>query len=283
MIGLVGSVSVYDAQGYIASKVDYAYDQGGEFLKHQGEPVQHDAAGYGAAFVTARGLLTSVRRWDVTALHDITKSAESRVGYNTTGSPIFGRDPEGHESKTAYADRFSDRGGTNTLAYPTVATDAGGYSSKAEYSFHTGQVTRAEDPKGAQQTFTYDEASRPVRSERSGRDTTTKQVVNGGYVRWVYSETLDAVQMWTRMDVDKPEACSITITDGAGRQRATASDFPNSRGGIEQGLRVMTSPGGAGSSRTRPRSTAPGRRRATTRPAGTTPRNSSTGRAAPCA
>jgi YD repeat-containing protein len=75
----------------------------------------------------------------VTALHDITKSVETRAGYNTTGSVIFGRDPDG-------------------------------FSSKVEYSFHTGLVARAEDPRKAQQTFTYDAAGRPVRVEVSGRD-----------------------------------------------------------------------------------------------------------------
>ena len=231
VIGLVSSTSIYDEAGYVASKVDYTYDQGGQFLEHQGEPVQHDGANYGVGFVIGRGLLTSVRRWDVTALHDITKSVESRVGYNTTGSAIFNRDPLGHLSSVSYADRFSDAGSTNTLAYPTIQTDPDNYSSKIEYSFDTGQVTRAEDPKGAQQTFTYDAAGRTVRVERSGKDATTNQAVSGGYTRWVYSDSIDAVQTWTQVDAGKPEVCSISVVDGAGRTRATASDFPGSNGG----------------------------------------------------
>ena len=54
VIGLTSSTSVYDDLGHVASKVDYTYDQGGEFLQHQGEPVQHDAmddAPVGGAYV----------------------------------------------------------------------------------------------------------------------------------------------------------------------------------------------------------------------------------------
>jgi YD repeat-containing protein len=231
VIGLVSSTSVYDKGGFVAAKVDYTYDQGGEFLQHQGTPAQHDAAAYGPAFVAGRGLLTSTRRWDVTALHDAAKSVESRVGYNTTGSPIFSRDPSGHQTRTSYADRFTDRAGTNTLAYPTTVTDPAGFSSKVEYRFDTGLVSRAEDPKGAQQTFTYDAAGRTLRADVKGWDPASNQATSGGYVRWVYSDAMDAVQSWTQVDAGKPESCSISVLDGAGRVRAAASDFPNSVGG----------------------------------------------------
>ena len=231
LLGLVSSTSVYDETGHVAAKVDYTYDQGGEFLQHQGEPVQHDGANYGPTFVIGRGLVTSVRRWDVTALHDATKSVESRAGYNTTGSPVFSRDPLGHQSTVSYADKFSDKAGTNTLAYPTLATNPDGYSSKVEYNFHTGLVSRTEDPKGAQQTFTYDATGRTLRVETSGRGATANQVISGGYTRWVYSEAMDAVQSLAQVDAGMPEVCSISILDGAGRVRASASDLPNSTGG----------------------------------------------------
>lgn len=230
VIGLVSSKSLYDELGRVASKVDYTYDQGGQFLQHQGEPVQHDAANYGAGFVSGRGLMTSVRRWDVTALHDVTKSVESRVGYNTTGSAVFSRDPMGHQSSVAYADRFTDASGTNTLAYATSATDAGSFSSKVEYSYYTGQVMRKEDPKGAQQTFTYDAAGRAVRVEASGKGA-NGAVISGGYTRWVYSDSMDAVQSWTQVDAGKAESCAISVMDGAGRARASATDLPGSAGG----------------------------------------------------
>jgi len=232
VIGLVSSESVYDEHGDVASKISYTYDQGGEFLQGQGEPVQHDAARYGVTFVMGRGLVTSVRRWDVTALQDQTKSVESRVGYNTTGSPVFSRDPLGHQSTISYADRFTDKTGTNTLAYPTLITDADGFSSKVEYGFDTGLVSRGEDPKGAQQTFTYDAAGRTLRVERSGKDA-NNNAVSGGYERWVYSDAMDAVETWTQVDAGMPEVCSISAIDGAGRTRATASDFPNSTGGYK--------------------------------------------------
>jgi YD repeat-containing protein len=110
-------------------------------------------------------------------------------------------------------------------------TDPDGFAAKIEYSFHTGLVMRSEDPKGAQQTFTYDAAGRAVRVERSGKDETTQQLVNGGYTRWVYGDAMDAVQSWTKVDAGMPEVCSISILDGGGRARATASDFPGSTGG----------------------------------------------------
>lgn len=230
LLGLVSSTSLYDEQGHVAAKVDYTYDQGGEFLQHQGEPVQHDGTNFGTNFVLGRGLLTSVRRWDVTALHDVTKSVELRMGYNTTGGAVFSRDPLGHQSTIAFADRFADKAGTNTLAYPTLTTDPDGYSSKIEYNFHTGLVARVEDPKGAQRTSTYDAAGRPLRVEVSGKGA-AGQVISGGYTRWVYSDASDAVQSWAQVDSGMPEACSISILDGAGRVRAAASDLPNSTGG----------------------------------------------------
>lgn len=233
ILGLVSSMSVYDDQGHVASKVSYTYDQGGEFLQGQGEPVQHDGANYGPSFVQGRGLLTSVRRWDVTALQDVTKSVESKVGYNTTGAMIFNRDPLGHQTTISYTDRFIDKTGTNTLAYPTTLTDPDLFSAKTEYGFDTGLVSRTEDPLGVQQTFTYDAAGRTLRVERSGRDATTNQAVPGGYVRWVYSDAMDAVQSWTQVDAGKPEVCSISVPDGAGRTRAKASDFPGSTGGYK--------------------------------------------------
>lgn len=250
VIGLVSSKSVYDELGNIASKVDYTYDQGGQLLEHQGEPVQHDGANYGVGFISGRGLVTSVRRWDVTALQDITKSVESRMGYNTTGSAIFSLDPLQHKSSVAYADRFSDSGGTNTLAYPTTVTDADNYTAKVEYSYYTGQVTRVEDPKGAQQTFTYDAAGRALRVEASGKNA-SGQLVSGGYTRWVYSDSMDAVQSWSQVDTGKAEVCSISVMDGAGRARASATDLPNSAGGYSARY-VTYDIAGRTSARTRP-------------------------------
>jgi hypothetical protein len=76
------------------SKSSYEYNAGGEFLAYQGNPVQHDGA-YGLGFVPGRGSVTSARRWDVNYETEINHSTALTVGYNTTGSAVFSRDPLG--------------------------------------------------------------------------------------------------------------------------------------------------------------------------------------------
>ena len=89
IFGLVKWKRTYDTadNDKLLSKVEYFYDETGDFLVQQGTPIQHDATNYGAGFAW-RGNVTKVKRWDVI---NTSQFVESKVGYNTTGSPIFAR------------------------------------------------------------------------------------------------------------------------------------------------------------------------------------------------
>jgi YD repeat-containing protein len=212
------------------SKVIFGYDAGGEFLQHQGEPVQHDAA-YSMGFVQGRGLQTSVSRWDATDENNSAAAVTSHTGYNTTGSPVFVRDPLGSSTRQtviSYTDAFSDSGSYPlTLAYPTSVTNRGGFSSTAKYDYHLGVNTHVTDPKGAQRKTDYDSA---------GRVRQMSVLVNNSlhsYTRRVYPASMTYVSQFTTVNdlAAANEAFSVTVFDGAGRVRGTARDFPGSVGG----------------------------------------------------
>jgi YD repeat-containing protein len=209
------------------TKVSYEYDAGGEFMVSQGSPVQHDESNYGVSLVQGRGNVTSVRRWDVNHETDINYTTVTRTGYNTTGSPIFSRDALNHQSTISYTDAFSVDGtstttlGFTTLAYPTTVYDAENYAATSKYNYDLGLVTRVTNPLGAAQTTQYDSA---------GRVRQVTNAVNGAYTRWVYPTSQTIVNQFTTINDLSNEPYSATILDGAGRVRATASDFPNSTG-----------------------------------------------------
>ncbi len=156
---------------------------------------------------------------------NISQSVASSVAYNTQGSVIFSRDPLGHQTTIGYADAFSTNG-TNTttlsfstLAYPTMVTvaDPDNFSSIAKYNYDLGMATRAQDPKGAAQTREYDASGRVIRITNA---------VNNAYTRWVYPSSQTIINKFTTINDLVNEAYSATVLDGAGRVRATASDFP---------------------------------------------------------
>jgi YD repeat-containing protein len=222
---LVTSQTVHDGSGALHSKVTYKYDLGSEYLVHQGPPVRHDTANYGASFVQGRGNLNSIRRWDVTEPDKEDKSVASTVGYNTSGAMIFSRDPLNHETKLSYADSFSDSiNDRNTLAYPTKITDADNYSSKIQYNYDFGAVTRTEDPKEAAVVNTYDSI---------GRVEQVMNEVNEAYTRYVYAPNHLYVQSFTTVNDLSSEFYQITVFDGHFRTLAVASDHPGSVGGYK--------------------------------------------------
>lgn len=233
IIGLPSAQFVYDGNGYIysggtynnpgeilAAKITYDYDLGGEFQVHQGPPIRHDTTNYGSGFVQGRENLNTVRRWDVTDSGNLSKSTTFSTGFNTSGSAIFKRDALNHQTNISYTDSFSDLVNRNTLAYPTTATDPDSYSSAIQYNFDFGAVTRAQDPKGAVVTTTYDSVGRV--------DRITNQVT-GAYTRYVYPHYLYHVLSYTTVN-DATELYSLTFWDGHDRLRATASDNPTSVG-----------------------------------------------------
>jgi YD repeat-containing protein len=219
---LVTSQTVYDGDDALNSKVTYEYDLGGEYLVHQGPPIRHDTTNFGPTFVQGRGDLNVVRRWDVTDPNNVNKSVASTLGYNTSGSVIFSRDPLNHQASISYTDSFSDSVNRNTLAYPTTATDAENYPSTVQYNYDFGAVTRAQDPKGAAAVTIYDSIGRIER--------VTNQV-NSAYTRYVYASNQLYVQSYATLNDLSSEFYQITVFDGHGRLRGVASDHPGSVGG----------------------------------------------------
>src|SRR5205085_1085062 len=125
-IGLVSNIHISNTQVWQA-RIVYSYDAGGDQLQATtAAATQHDAS-YSTGFVTGRGNVTSVSRYDVTDIGNDSKALTTRIGYDTDGSAIFTRDPlwqagqPGHQVNVSYADSFSDGNNSrNTFAYPTT-------------------------------------------------------------------------------------------------------------------------------------------------------------------
>jgi len=238
IIGLVSAVNVVDqATGAYVSKTTFDYDWAGEYLAAMPQAAtQHDATNYGVAFVTGRGNLSAVSRWDVTDINNAAKAIQQhRIGYNAAGSTIFERDALGHQTSIGYADSFSDGvNHTPTFAYPTALTDAEGFQSLIKYNFDFGAVTwrQTPSPNAGQApptvSFTYDSVGRIQRVTND---------VNSGYTERVYPNTMTEVNQFTTIDPNSIPANNVslrafatTLLDGAGRVRARASDHPGSTG-----------------------------------------------------
>jgi YD repeat-containing protein len=225
IIGLVSSLQVFDSvsSSYL-SKTTFNYDTGGEFLAATSQPAtQHDATNYGVSFLTGRGNVSTVWRWDVTDINNVNKTPK-RTGYNTTGAVVFSRDALGHQSTTSYTDSldsFSDNVNRNTFAYPTAVTDPDGFLSTVQYNFDFGATTRTQDAKGAVQTMTYDSAARILQATNS---------FNSAYSRWIYASA-GYVSSYATIGQVADEAFSLKVFDGAGRVYMSASNSPNSVGG----------------------------------------------------
>jgi YD repeat-containing protein len=225
IIGLPSARFLYDGANNLFSKVDYQYDLGGEYQVHQGPPVQHDTANYGSGFVQGRGNLNKIRRWDVTDPDNASLAAEHETGYNTSGSVIFTRDPLDHQTSISYADSFSDgQNNRNTYAYPTTMTDPDTFSSTIQYNFDFGALTRAQDPKGAAVTRTYDAAARPNR---------VTNLVTGAYTRYDYELAQRYVASFTTTNDLSSEFFQYKAFDGHGRLHFEASEHPGSAGGYK--------------------------------------------------
>lgn len=223
---LVTSQKVYDGDSALQSKVSYEYDLGGQFLVHPAPPdplpIRYDVANFGSNFVQGRGNLNRVTRWNVTDPDNGAKSVASTMGYNTSGSMIFSRDPLSHETKLSYTDAFSDSVNRNTYAYPTSVKDADTYESKVKYNFDFGGVTWSRDPKGAAVANTYD---------LIGRLQQVTNEVNGAYTRYVYAPNHLSMQSFTMVNDLSSEFYKMTVVDGHGRVIKEASEHPGSAGG----------------------------------------------------
>jgi len=223
IIGLPDEQTMYgrdslDGTEKLYSKVKYVYDEGGDFITNV-SPLQHDNLNYSSSFVVGRGLLTSVRRYDViNGDYD-----ESKSGYDAAGNVVFARQPgesSAHQTSIEYADSFDDAVNHSAYAYPTKVTDADGKESTAKYRYDIGAVTFTHNPKGAETTTEYDGVGR------------AKKVVSnsGAQSRVEYPANLMVVNSYTKLEATT-ESYAAKVFDGAGRVIATARDLPGSQGG----------------------------------------------------
>ena len=192
-------------------------------------PVQHDNTNYSASFVTGRGNLSSVKRFNV---FNSAQFTTTRTRYHTAGAEVSFKDALDHEVTISYGDSFSDGNNTrNTLAYPTTVTDPDSFSVTTKYNFDIGVVTSRRTPRpnettnqpGPEQFFTFDSLVRVQQVSNS---------VNSAYTRFEYSNTQSRVDRYTTIQEGLGELHSVEITDGLGRVVGTAKDYPGSVGGF---------------------------------------------------
>jgi hypothetical protein len=248
IIGLVSEQTLYEVDPdtlaeTLRSKVGLAYDGAGS-IQGTAAPVQHDNTSYTASFVTGRGNLSSVKRYDVTTISLFTTST---MKYNTAGAAVAVLDPLNHQVTVSYADSFSDgNNARNTHAYPTTITDADSFSSVSQYNFDFGAVTRVQGPPPAGQTtgpikhFTYESFARiqKVATEFNGN-------TNYSYTRFAYPTSHNRVDTYATIVAGLGEAHAFQISDGHGRTFASASDHPGSVGGFSGQLTLFDAMGRA--------------------------------------
>lgn len=222
ILGLPATVSVFDGNNVLASQVGYQYDAG---VQNQGAAVQHDETNFGSAFVVGRGNLTSVQRFNAL---NTAQSLQSSIAYNTVGNAITATDPAGHQVTISYADSFSLGQPIGlTLAYPTSLTDADGFVSSTQYHYDTGAITLTQDPKGAQQIYSYDSAGRLM--QQTYHDSVNN--LNGTNTTYSYPASSNQIQTSTLLDPGL-FATSTQFLDGAGRVFQAMRNFPGSTGGF---------------------------------------------------
>lgn len=225
VIGLPSKIEVKDASNNVKTKTEFTYDSSGEFFTNVTGKDKHDDTNYGSGFITGRGNLCVVKRYEIGASGFI----ESKTGYNSLGQVVFARDGSNHQTNFSYADSFSDGiNNRNTNAYPTNVEDAGLNDYLTQYNYDHGGVTRTEDPLGAVITQTYDSVGRrDATTNLASTSDTTKQA----RTRFVYGNNY--VLTYVRGFDNTNEAYTNTQFDGAGRVRGEAIDFPGSTGGYK--------------------------------------------------
>jgi YD repeat-containing protein len=223
ILGLVSVKSLYEGDvdngGTLMSKLAFFYDESGS-ISGSDAPVQHDDTNYSSTFVTGRGNLSSVNRYDVTNTNVFTTTSSK---YNTAGAVVSSTDAAAHTVIISYTDAFSDGTPRNALAYPTMVTDPGGYSSTSKYNFDFGAVTRTQTPEpnttenlpGPEQSSTFDSI---------GRLQQVTNIVNNAYTRFEYAVNGIRVDTYATIQEGVGEAHSFKYFDGTGRVIGTATD-----------------------------------------------------------
>ena len=237
IIGLPIRKTVYAGETTTASKITYEYDEGGNYFVNQGAATNHDSAGYPATFRVGRGNLTSVRRWNAQYPTDGTKTTETNLGYNNSGSVILTRNALGQQTAVEYNDAFSDSTKNNlatpTLAYPTKVTPplatgetAASLASTTQYNYDFGGVTRTQGPIPAGQTAA---PAQTFKYDLVGRIAEAKNLVNNAYTTWNYHPK-GIVSTKTLTQPKTVVVFSTTVSDGVGRPIVRASDNSSTAG-----------------------------------------------------
>ena len=253
------------------SKSTFVYDSGGQYLQGlPAAPTQHDA-NYSTDFVSGRGNLSDMLRWDATDATNASKALESKVGYDIAGSVVFTRDALNHQTTINYSDAFAANGTSldaprsfATFAYPTVITDADGYSSSVRYQYEFGAVTWKQTPlpnvttntPGPEQKFEYDFAGRVQR---------VTNLVNNAYTRYDYGPNY--VQTNSSINNVADEKYAFQVFDGAGRVIYAGTNEPSAAGHFLVVNSIYDRMGGSSNNRIR-RSSITARLRVMTWPAG---------------
>lgn len=225
VIGLPSKIEIKDASNNVKSKTEFTYDSSGEYFTNVTGKDKHDDTNYGSGFITGRGNVCLVKRYEIGG----SGSIETDVGYNSLGQVVFTRDGANHQTDISYADSFSDGiNNRNTSAYPTTAEDADDNDYLTQYNYDHGGMTRTESPLGAVVTQTYDSVGRrDATTSLASTTDTTKQA----RTRFEYGTNYQL--SYVRGFDGTNEAYTNTQFDGAGRVRGVASDFPGSTGGYK--------------------------------------------------
>lgn len=234
IIGLVSERKLYEGDvnggGPLKAREAFFYDNenGASSIQGNDAPIQHDNTNFTSSFVSGRGNLSSVRRYNVDDQAQFTTTFSK---YNTAGAVVSVKDASNHETTISYAESFSDGNNLrNTLAYPTNTTDADLFSSTKKYHFDSGAVTATQTPlpngttntPGPQQLYTYDSIGRLQQVSNS---------VTSLYTRIEYSTNAARRDTFTTYQDSLGEARSFKIADGHGRIVASATEHPGSSGG----------------------------------------------------
>jgi YD repeat-containing protein len=226
-----------DENGNAVDHTAFLYDEPNSdpLLSAQDGSTHHDETHYNSSHMSGRGNQTTVTRFDVVSGGT---SLSSHMAYNPTGTISSITDAAGHVTKMYYDDSFSDGNNSRkTLAYPTSVIDPDNDPpSTSQYNYDFGSATISTDPKGAQTLMTYDAAGRPLQSTYHD----SHNNVDGTHIRYVYPNSQNMIQSFTLTQTGAIEAYSLQALDGAGRVRATASDFPDSVPGVAHTYRGQT-------------------------------------------
>lgn len=231
IIGLPSETRLYEGSGTgnLKAKTSYGYDQ--ETLIDLPGIIMHDTANYGTN-LQWRGNLTKTQQWNI---NNLSESTTNKVGYNISGNVAWTQDPvqnDTHRNTLIYIDNFSDEVIRNTYAYQTKIIDPDGFSTSFKFHYTTGLFDEIQGPKagqtlnnvrGAINKKHYDSIDRLEKIEMLNADRTPV----GSYKRFEYLPSMSETKSYTKLENTLGENYMLTVLDGYGRTRATATENPS--------------------------------------------------------